>query len=90
MAGPVPAIHVFLPFAPVQNQISVSYRSLPVWIHCVDEPHFPGSRPMFDRLLALNCVTNIVEVLVADEHFEPISFGETRNNAFAMFIGALG
>jgi hypothetical protein len=59
---------------------------LPVRILCVNEPHFPGPRPMLDRFFALNCRPDIVMVFEIDESFERVLFCETVNQAFPVFI----
>jgi hypothetical protein len=57
---------------------------IPLGIHCVDEPHLPGARPMLHRLLALNRITDAVEAFVPDEHLETMFFAETFNDTFSV------
>ena len=55
----------------------------------MNEPHFPSPRPVLDKLLALDGVTDVVELLVVDEALQAISLGETRNTTFTVLEGAL-
>src|ERR1700722_11948442 len=97
MAGPVPAIHV-LPHArktwmPGIRRHDESWRQcriqiIPIGIHLVNEADFPRARPMLDRLLALNRVADIVELLLVDEKLEPVSLRESVDQPLAMLIDA--
>src|SRR5450432_2887298 len=56
---------------------------LPLRIETVDESHLPGPRPMFYVFLSLDGIANIVENFVIDQQLEPVTLGETLNQAFA-------
>jgi len=62
---------------------------IPIGIHCMDEPHLPGARPMFDCLLALDGITDVVEVLIIDETFQPVAFCESLDDSFAVLERAV-
>jgi hypothetical protein len=70
MAGLVPAIRAFPDFTSDKRVIQV----IPVGIHCVQEPHLPCAWPMLDRLLALNGVADVIEMLMVDKHFQTVTF----------------
>ena len=53
-----------------------------------DKVHFPGERPMLDVLLALDSGANVLVVFCPNQPFEPISYCETFNFSFPMFLNA--
>jgi hypothetical protein len=50
----------------------------------MNEPDFPGPRPVLDRFLALNCIANIVKVFIVDKAFQPVALRESFDDAFTM------
>src|SRR4051812_40027022 len=60
----------------------------PIWIQSLNEPDFPGPRPVFDVLLALNSAVNVVETFVVDQYLQPVLLCESFNGAFAVLEGA--
>jgi hypothetical protein len=59
---------------------------LPFGIHAVDEAYLPGTRPVFDRLFALDCGSNVIVVLVIDEHFQAIPLRKAINEPFPVLV----
>jgi hypothetical protein len=68
MAGLVPAIHVLL-----YDRIE---KVVPIRIRCNDRSDFPSSWPMFDVVLALNGIADIVEPFKVNECFQPVLLSE--------------
>src|SRR4051812_28420402 len=68
---------------------STCHRDRPSWIHSVNQPDLPGARPMFDGLLALDCRADVIVMLIVDEQFEPVLFGETVDETLSVLVGAL-
>ena len=79
MAGLVPAIHVL-------NQ--AMKQILPIRIVSMDQPHFPRTWPVFDRLLTLNRGANIFMPFKIDELFQPILLREATQQTVAMLVTA--
>src|SRR5262249_3538428 len=62
---------------------------VPIGIHRMDQPDLPGARPVLDCLLTLNCVANIVKVLVVDKALKPVTLREPFDHAFTMLKRAV-
>jgi hypothetical protein len=54
-------------------------------VHLVDQGELPRTRPMLQVFLALQKIPDIVVRFVIDKAFQPISFGESIYDGFAMF-----
>ena len=76
MAGLVPAIHVLSDDGFI--------KIVPVGVIDNDLPDFPGARPMFDIVLALNSGSDIVENLKVNEALYSVLFGKTFDRSRAM------
>src|SRR5262245_59298963 len=60
-------------------------KVVPIRIHGENLSNLPGARPMFDIVLALDGIPDVVELLEIDQSLQSISFGETIDEAGAMF-----
>src|SRR5665213_241522 len=58
---------------------------IPIGIHSDNLSDFPRARPMLDVVLALDGVADVVELLEIHQPLQSISFGETCDEAGAMF-----
>jgi hypothetical protein len=65
---------------PIQALIEI----FPVWVHLVDQSEFLCARPMFQVLLALQSVPDIVVKFVIHEAFQAVALGEAVDKTFAM------
>jgi hypothetical protein len=59
---------------------------VPIGIEIENEPRFPGARPLFHVLLALNRIGNCFVALVIDEAFQTMAFRKAVDEAFAALI----
>jgi hypothetical protein len=79
-------------FAPRRRHTLLPIQALieifPVWVHLVDQSEFPRARPMFQVLLALQSVPDIVVKFVIDETFQAIALGEAVDETFPMLPNA--
>jgi hypothetical protein len=57
---------------------------VPFGIHLVNQPHFPGSRPVLDVLFTLDCQPDVIELFVIDQPFQSVSFCEAVGDSIAM------
>jgi hypothetical protein len=80
MAGLVPAIHVLLR--------DCLEEIVPIRICSDNHSDLPRARPMFDVVLALNGVSDIVKNLKVNEPLQPMPFGKTFDEAGAMLEDA--
>jgi hypothetical protein len=79
MAGLVPAIHALLQ--------SIG-EIVPCAISAIDKPDFPRPRPMFNRFLTLDRVSNVVVDLKEDQALQSVTFCKSRNQAMTMLIAS--
>ena len=63
-------------------------KVIPVRIDGDNLPDFPRARPVFDVVLALNGIADIVEPFEVDQPLQCISFGETCDESRAVFVDA--
>src|SRR3954454_24173110 len=63
---------------------------IPIRIHRVDEPHFPGTRPMLDVLLALDRRLNGVVRFVVDEALRAMLFRKAVDQSLTVLVGRFG
>ena len=50
----------------------------------MNELHLPTARPMLDVMLALDGVSDVIELLTIDQHLEAISLGKAFGRSLAM------
>ena len=98
MTGLVPAIHVFL--GDVNEVVDARderghdglnervVEIIPLRICGMNESHLPGSRPMLDRLFALNGISNIVKALCINQSLQAVVSCKSVNKAVPMFVGS--
>src|SRR5437764_3910454 len=68
------------------NQLVV--QIIPIRIIEQDQPHLPGASVMFDVLLALPCVANVLVALEVHQALQPVLFGETLDKTLAVLPGS--
>ncbi len=62
-------------------------RPMPGWLPKI-EPHFPGSRPMLHVVLSLDRGLDVGMALGIDQPLQPVSFGETGDDALPVLPNA--
>jgi hypothetical protein len=64
----------------------ITIQVFPFGIELVDQPYLPGTWPMLDHFLPLNCVTNVVELFVVDESLKVVSFRKPTDHSLTMLM----
>jgi hypothetical protein len=60
----------------------------PFWIDLFDQTNLPGAVPLFDSLLPINRVTDIVKGLDVNHVMDVVSSGKAPNETFAVLVSA--
>jgi hypothetical protein len=63
-------------------------KIVPLWIRTVDEPNLPCAGPVFDSLLALNCVPDVIIELGVNQLFQAVAFCESNNQSLPVLKGS--
>jgi hypothetical protein len=63
---------------------------VPIGITALDQLDLPRAAPFLDRLLAGDCIANVVEAFDMDQMCHAIALREARQLAFSVFADAIG